>query len=133
MAAGKGKKKIEYKGVWVYTCIVSLLAYIWYFVVLMVISPNVIELWEAAVSFALVILFVAFGYLIDYCSSSRKIQKGIVPVECQPRLEAEYQACKSTLRQITLCYGEVDVIRAAKGEEPINMKPSVISDIRECF
>lgn len=137
MAASTTVKKIEYHGLWIYTSIVSMLAFVWYFLVLIVISPNVIELWEAAVSFCLIFIFIAFGYCIDRKTDGiKEIQKGIVPIEIQPEgVDVDFYAAKCTLRNITKCYGEVDVIRAAKGEEPITMmmKPKVISDIRENF
>ena len=65
MAASTTVKKIEYHGVWIYTTIISILVFVWYFLVLIVISPNVIELWEAAVSFCLVFIFIVIGYAID--------------------------------------------------------------------
>ena len=135
MAASTTVKKIEYHGVWIYTTIVSILAFVWYFLVLIVISPNVIELWEAAVSFCLVFIFIVIGYAIDRkTDGSKEVQKGIVPIEIQPQeLDVDYHAAKCTLRNITKCYGEIDVIRAAKGEKPDSMKKKVISDIRENF
>ena len=63
--ASKKVKKIDSHGVWIYTVIVSTLAYVWYFLVLAVISPNEIELWEALVSLLFGSLFLLIGYLID--------------------------------------------------------------------
>lgn len=101
----------------------------WYFLVLAIISPNEIELWEALVSLLAGGLFLLVGYLIDAKLSA------VPAIDPDGFLESAYdiKAAKCTLRQISDCYGEIDVIRAAKGEEPIEMKPTVISDIRENF
>lgn len=122
-------KKIDSHGVWIYTAIVSTLAYVWYFLVLAIISPNEIELWEALVSLLAGGLFLLIGYIID----ARLSKKPFFSQDEFKGSEYDIKAAKCTLRQIADCFGEIDVVRAAKGEEPIEMKPSVISDIRECF
>mgnify|MGYP003684325709 CR=1 FL=1 len=59
------QKKIQDPYVFAVTATFSIVAYIWLFIVLQVTSPNVVERWEAFVTFGLfgVMLFVA--YLVD--------------------------------------------------------------------
>ena len=64
-AASNKPKRINSHGVWIYSAIVSTLSYVWYFIVLAIISPNEIELWEALVSLLAGGLFLLIGYLID--------------------------------------------------------------------
>mmetsp|Transcript_3057 Transcript_3057/g.7495 ORF Transcript_3057/g.7495 Transcript_3057/m.7495 type:complete len:928 (+) Transcript_3057:85-2868(+) len=58
-------KKIEKVGVYVMTCIWSLGAYMWMYIVLSVISPNVIEVWEAVITLLFFGVFLLFAYATD--------------------------------------------------------------------
>lgn len=87
-------KKIESHGVWIYTAIVSTLTYVWFFLVLFVISPNEIELWEALVSLLVGSVFVLIGYLIDLCAALKPKLKA----EDFVGSEYDVKAAKCTLR-----------------------------------
>ena len=47
------------------TSFFGLFAYIWIFLVLVVVSPNVVEVWEAFLTFFMFILLVVFSYVVD--------------------------------------------------------------------
>lgn len=56
-------KKIKMVGVFITTAIFSTWAYLWFFLVLVIISPGVVELWEACVTlfFMLALCGLAYG------------------------------------------------------------------------
>ena len=54
-------------GVFLVTCVFSVFAYVWFYLVLVVISPNRIELWEALVTFGFMIILVILAYTADRC------------------------------------------------------------------
>lgn len=55
------------KGIRVFavTSFFGLFAYIWIFLVLVIISPNVVEVWEACLTFLLFIILVVTSYVVD--------------------------------------------------------------------
>lgn len=72
-------KRIQDLGVFCTTALFSLLAYVWLYIVLAVSSPEVVEIWEAFVTFGLfgVLLFVA--YLIDVRGKCCKPPSNVQP------------------------------------------------------
>lgn len=58
-------KRIEQYGVFVFTCITSLWAYIWLMLCAVYISPHVIEPWEAWVTFAFFPIMLVIAYCQD--------------------------------------------------------------------
>jgi len=65
IAIGDVPKQIDDMTVFGITCSFSILAYIWLFVIVSITSPNVIEVWEALVTFFLFPLLVALAYMAD--------------------------------------------------------------------
>lgn len=57
-------------GVFITTAVFSTFAYIWFFLTLVVISPGVVELWEAAVTLGFMIILVIMAYSCDKCHTS---------------------------------------------------------------
>lgn len=64
-----GVKKINDTGVFAITASFSLLAYIWLFLVLAVISPNVVEIWEAWLTLAMFLVLMLLAYIADRCKA----------------------------------------------------------------
>jgi solute carrier family 8 (sodium/calcium exchanger) len=60
-----GFRRIKEVGVFVITASFSLFAYLWMYLVLTVISPDEIELWEALVTLAMFPVLVLMAYLVD--------------------------------------------------------------------
>uniref|UniRef100_A0A1I8EYD1 Calx-beta domain-containing protein n=3 Tax=Wuchereria bancrofti TaxID=6293 RepID=A0A1I8EYD1_WUCBA len=58
-------KRIQEKFVFATTTLFSCLAYIWLLIILIVISPNIVELWEALVTFGLFFVLIIVAYLMD--------------------------------------------------------------------
>ena len=67
-------KSIDDVGVFLVTCLFSIFAYVWFYLVLVVISPNRIELWEAFTTFGFMIILVILAYTADRCRA-KKIDK----------------------------------------------------------
>lgn len=47
------------------TAVSSVFAYLWLLVILMVITPNVVDVWEAALTFFFFPILVVFAYMAD--------------------------------------------------------------------
>jgi solute carrier family 8 (sodium/calcium exchanger) len=67
-------KKILDTGVFAVTAIFSILAYIWFYLVLVIISPNRIEMWEALTTFGFMAILIVLAYGADKCRS-RNVNK----------------------------------------------------------
>jgi len=63
------KKKVEQLGVFIITSIASVWAYVWLLLVLNVISPDVVELWEAVLTFLYfpILVALAYGQDVNWC------------------------------------------------------------------
>jgi len=60
-------KSIKMVGVFITTAVFSTWAYIWFFMTLVVISPGVVELWEAALTLGFMLILVILAYSCDQC------------------------------------------------------------------
>ncbi|KAM3721633.1 Sodium/calcium exchanger [Dirofilaria immitis] len=58
-------KRIQETFVFAATSLFSCLAYIWLLIILMIISPNIVELWEALLTFGLFFVLIIVAYLVD--------------------------------------------------------------------
>ena len=58
-------KQIKMVGVFVSTALFSSWAYIWFFMVLVITSPGVVELWEALVTLGFMVALVVVAYSCD--------------------------------------------------------------------
>ena len=65
VAVGINPKKIDDMGVFAVTCSASMFAYIWLFLVLMVISSDRIQLWEAFLTLAFFFILVICAFIAD--------------------------------------------------------------------
>ena len=60
-------KPIKMVGVFISTAVFSTWAYVWFFLVLVVISPGVVELWEACVTLGFMVALCIIAYSCDLC------------------------------------------------------------------
>uniref|UniRef100_A0A0R3RQV3 Sodium/calcium exchanger 3 n=1 Tax=Elaeophora elaphi TaxID=1147741 RepID=A0A0R3RQV3_9BILA len=58
-------KRIQETFVFATTSLFSCLAYIWLLFILVIISPDIVELWEALVTFGLLFILIIVAYLVD--------------------------------------------------------------------
>ncbi|KAF1758445.1 hypothetical protein GCK72_014903 [Caenorhabditis remanei] len=64
-AVGQTTKRIELYRVFVVTAFFGTFAYIWVFLVLIVITPNVVDVWEAVLTLLFFIILVVLSYSVD--------------------------------------------------------------------
>ncbi|KAL1520969.1 hypothetical protein AB1Y20_022527 [Prymnesium parvum] len=58
-------RRIEQYSVFITTATCSVFAYLWLYIVLRITSPNLIEIWEAVLTFLFFPLLVGFAYVVD--------------------------------------------------------------------
>lgn len=58
-------KKINDIGVFIVTSVSATWAYVWFFLVLGVISPGEVELWEAILTVAFFVILIILAYIAD--------------------------------------------------------------------
>lgn len=58
-------RRIEKIQVFIFTCFCSVFAYFWMFIVVVVISPNKVDIWEGVVTLLFFIIFLTVAYLTD--------------------------------------------------------------------
>ena len=63
--AVKEVKGIKMLGVFIATALFSTWAYIWFFLVLVVISPGYVEIWEAIVTLGFMVILIVVAYSCD--------------------------------------------------------------------
>ncbi|CAO4374860.1 unnamed protein product [Caenorhabditis nigoni] len=64
-AVGQATKRIELYRVFMVTAFFGTFAYIWVFLVLIVITPNVVDVWEAILTLLFFIILVVISYAVD--------------------------------------------------------------------
>ena len=62
-------KGIKMLGVFITTALFSTFAYIWFFLVLVIISPGYVEVWEAGVTLGFMLILCIIAYSCDVCHS----------------------------------------------------------------
>lgn len=60
-------KQIKMVGVFISTAIFSTWAYIWFFLVLVVITPGQVDVWEACVTLSFMLILCIVAYSCDVC------------------------------------------------------------------
>jgi solute carrier family 8 (sodium/calcium exchanger) len=56
--------------VYAVTCVFSVWAYVWFYLVLVIFSPNRVELWEALTTFGFMCILVVLAYGADRYKAS---------------------------------------------------------------
>ena len=109
MAVGTNEVKfIADVGVYAVTCVFSIWAYVWFYLVLVIFSPGRVELWEAGLTFLFMIILVALAYGAD-----RYRAKDINEEEEKER--AKKLAAKTALRLMKDKHGLKNILSAAQG------------------
>lgn len=109
------------------TAISSTWAYVWFYLVLSINTPNYVELWEALLTLGFMVILLIFAYSADRCTNS--------VVESQKNEEENKKAAmKARLRILANKYGNKAVIEAAYGmSKPVEMKEEEITEIQNNF
>ena len=91
-------KQIKMVGVFVSTAAFSSWAYIWFFMVLVVISPGVVELWEALVTLGFMVALVVVAYSCDKMHENKENEE-------EKRLNEKRAASRAALRILVKKFG----------------------------
>lgn len=107
-------KGIKMVGVFLTTAIFSSWAYAWFFLVLVVISPGYVEIWEACVTLGFMLLLVIIAYSCDVCHSKGE------SIE-ERRREEKRKATKAAIRILTKKFGVKTMLEVGQGN---NVEPN---------
>ena len=115
-------KPIKMVGVFISTAAFSSWAYIWFFLVLVVISPGIVELWEALVTLGFLFLLVIIAYSCDKAHENKE------NAEEQRKIEKR-KASKAALRILVKKFGVKSVLQVGKGEVPDQDEKNLMSAV----
>ena len=101
-------KGIKMLGVFLTTAIFSSWAYAWFFLVLVVISPGYVELWEALVTLGFMLLLVIIAYSCDVCHGKGESLE-------ERRREEKRKATKAAIRILTKKFGVKTMLEVGQG------------------
>ena len=104
-------KQIKMVGVFISTAAFSSWAYIWFFLVLVVISPGYVELWEALVTLGFMVMLIVIAYSCDKAHENKENQE-------EQRKNDKRNASKAALRILVKKFGVKSILQVGKGEEP---------------
>ena len=108
-------KKIFDLRVFAITAISSTWAYVWFFLVLAVISPDEVTMFEAWLTFGFMVLLLIFAYSADRCTA------GVVEKE-EKDSEKLKQGKKKRLMELSETFGKKAIIEVAYQEKMADMK-----------
>ena len=104
-------KPIKMVGVFLSTAAFSSWAYIWFFLCLVVISPGVIELWEALVTLGFMLALVIIAYCCDKAHENKESEE-------ERRADEKKKASKAALRILVKKFGLKAVLQVGQGQTP---------------
>ena len=97
-------------GVFITTAVFSTFAYIWFFLCLVVISPGIVELWEAGLTLGFMIILVIQAYSCDKCHEKNESE------EDKKKHEA-HQVTKAAMRIMARKFGIRTLLEVGQGEK----------------
>ena len=113
IAVEEKPKGISRLGVFAVTSITSLFAYVWLFLVLIVISPEKVEIWEAVMTFIYFPILLIFAFGVDRMEQyldDMKADEDAVNKKAEDEKQASY---KASLRKIAKEIGPKNVCLVA--------------------
>lgn len=124
-------KKVNMVGVFLVTAVFSSFAYVWFFLVLVVITPSVVELWEAAVTLGFMVILTVIAYSCDVCHSKGEDKE-------EKKLEEKRKANKAAIRILTKKFGIKAMLEVGQGNKPllasnVNMSEGDIDNINNYY
>ena len=115
VAVDEEPKKINALGVYSCTAIFSLFAYAWMYVVLEVITPGVVSLTEAWLTFFFFFLLVGLAFGFDKIQQSKDKNKMSQEEINDTNKKDELKIKKSTLRHLASVHSEKAILLIARG------------------
>mmetsp|Transcript_20110 Transcript_20110/g.24785 ORF Transcript_20110/g.24785 Transcript_20110/m.24785 type:complete len:338 (+) Transcript_20110:490-1503(+) len=104
-------KSIKMVGVFLSTAAFSSWAYIWFFLVLVVISPGVVELWEALITLGFMGILVIVAYCCDKAHKNKENEQ-------EQRLQEKKKVTRTALRILVKKFGIKSVLKVGQGDQP---------------
>lgn len=108
-------------GVFATTAIFSSWAYVWFFLVLVVISPGYVELWEACVTLGFMLALCLIAFTCDKCHTSGESK-------AEKRFEEKRLVAKTAIRILQTKFGTKAILEVGQGNKPILARNVVMSD-----
>ncbi len=100
ISVGEVPKKIDDMGVFAVTCLFSLFAYVWMYIVLEVISPDYVTMVEAVLTLFFLILLLAFAYTADKINERKKESEASYEEKLKDKQKKQITTSKGVLRDI---------------------------------
>lgn len=101
-------KKINDIGVFIVTSVSATWAYIWFFLVLGVISPGEVELWEAILTVAFFIILIILAYIADRYNARQEKKE-------DRNAKQAISIRKTALRAMSNKFGTFAILEAGQG------------------
>jgi hypothetical protein len=93
--------------VYVFTAVVSIWAYVWLIIILMLHTPNVVDIWEAVITFVSFPILVYTAFLIDTNKFDRCCRGARISVASAQMRLSRYGSAKFVLDKIKIRRGRV--------------------------
>jgi solute carrier family 8 (sodium/calcium exchanger) len=93
--------------VYVFTAIISIWAYVWLIIILQVVTPNVVDIWEAVITFISFPALVYVAYLIDEKKFDRCCHGARISVASAQMRLSRYGSAKFVMDKIRIKRGSV--------------------------
>lgn len=119
-------KKIADMGVFIVTATASTFAYFWFFLVLTVISKDVVELWEALLTIGFFFILVILAYGADRVNA-KKLNNA------EDKVKKTQDVAKCALRIMAKRLGNFKILEAAQGHKPDRMSVDDIENIEKHY
>ena len=114
-AVGLETKKIFDVRVFIWTAVASTWAYVWFFLVLTVITPNYVDLWEAILTFCQFIILCIVAYGCDRWTGSTVLQ-------AETSLKLQRDSAKLAVRKVAETIGVLHVVEMGMDRLPKGCK-----------
>lgn len=109
-------KQIKMVGVFITTAVAATFAYVWFFLTLVVISPGVVELWEAILTLTFMIILVGLAYGCDKFHAKGE-------TESEKRQAEKRATTKAAIRIFAKRFGIRTMIEVGQGERNPKQMP----------
>ena len=114
-------KQIKMVGVFISTAIFSTWAYIWFFLVLVVITPGQVDLWEACVTLAFMLILCIVAYSCDVCHTKGEDKE-------TRRFQEQRKVAKAGIRIFDRRFGKKVMLEIGQGITPELHRGSQLSE-----
>ena len=118
IAVDEQPKGISRLGVFAITSITSLFAYVWLFLVLIVISPDKVEIWEAVMTFVYFPILLVFAFGADRMSQYMEDMKADEEALSKKAAEEKLASHKAILRRYAKTVSPKSVCLVAQDMKP---------------